>query len=145
MVRKLKLRIEGKVSLKMCTLIFSELFYRYMALQKLIEEDSYFSEVEMMKRNPLLYDQLIGQYLSEKEKKERDFTINENTTLVKILFESIDRKELESCRKQQQEEEGQVTDSDEESSNDEGPKGVKKIEQPSTSLWGEYESQSKKV
>ncbi|KAF7273619.1 hypothetical protein GWI33_013665 [Rhynchophorus ferrugineus] len=116
---------------------------RYMALQKLIEEQSYFSEVEMMKRNPLLYDQLVGQYLSEKERQERDFVNNENTTLVKILLESIDRDEMENCRKQQQEQEGQIMDSDEECSNDEDSKNIENNGCPTTSLWGEYETHSK--
>ncbi|KAJ8929411.1 hypothetical protein NQ314_017900 [Rhamnusium bicolor] len=42
---------------------------RYAALLQMVEDDTYFSEIEMMKRNPLLYEQLVGQYLTEEEKK----------------------------------------------------------------------------
>lgn len=37
---------------------------RYAALLKLVEEKKYFSEGEMKSRDPLLYEQLIGQYQS---------------------------------------------------------------------------------
>lgn len=58
----------------------------------MLKEDSYFSEIEMMKRNPLLYEQLVGQYLTEEEKRERDkFEMKDNTTFVKILMEGIER------------------------------------------------------
>lgn len=44
---------------------------RFEALKKLVSEGSYFSEYEMKKRNPLLYEQLIGKFLTEEEEKER--------------------------------------------------------------------------
>nr|CAD7401498.1 unnamed protein product [Timema poppensis] len=37
---------------------------RYEALKKLVNEGTYFSDEEMKKRNPLLYDRLVGCYLS---------------------------------------------------------------------------------
>lgn len=60
---------------------------RYKKLKELIDENSYFSENEMMKRNPLLYEQLIGKYLSDEEKKERDKISRQDSTFVKILME----------------------------------------------------------
>ncbi|XP_075152577.1 coiled-coil domain-containing protein 97 [Haematobia irritans] len=67
---------------------------RYVALQKLIEEGEYFSETEMMKRSPHLYHELIGQYLSEEEKKMRDSYDVRNTTFSGILMHSLEQKEI---------------------------------------------------
>lgn len=76
---------------------------RYQKLKLLIEENVYFSEIEMMKRNPLLYEQLIGQYLSEEEKNERNKIKGES--FVGILLEGIERDQAyEKCRKQKKEE-----------------------------------------
>jgi hypothetical protein len=36
-----------------------------------VKEGIYFSEKEMKQRNPLLYQQLVGQYLTEKEVEDR--------------------------------------------------------------------------
>lgn len=52
---------------------------RFEALKKLITEGSYFSEEEMRKRNPLLYEQLIGQFLTEEEKHDREYDTTEKT------------------------------------------------------------------
>lgn len=40
---------------------------RYAALKKLINEGSYFSETEMRRRNPLMYEHLVGRHLTEEE------------------------------------------------------------------------------
>lgn len=45
---------------------------RYECLQRLMKDSDYFSEEKMRKRSPLLYEEYIGQYLSEEEKFERD-------------------------------------------------------------------------
>lgn len=45
---------------------------RFQCLQRLMKDSDYFSEEKMRKRSPLLYEQYIGQYLSEEEKFERD-------------------------------------------------------------------------
>lgn len=44
---------------------------RFEALKRLENDGKYFSEFEMEKREPLLYHQLVGQYLSEGEKLQR--------------------------------------------------------------------------
>lgn len=41
---------------------------RYQALQHLIKEGNYFSDCQMQSRNPLLFDQMVGQYMTEEEK-----------------------------------------------------------------------------
>lgn len=86
---------------------------RYEALSRLKQESTYFSEVEMMKRNPLLYDQLVGQYLSEDEKRERDKVSTEEASFVRILMEGIERDESEAKRVKQAEEEEEGDDEDE--------------------------------
>lgn len=61
---------------------------RYEALKQLIKEDEYFSDIEMMKRNPVLYEELVGQYLTSEEKCERDkYKMDGGVTFVKILME----------------------------------------------------------
>ncbi|XP_066259427.1 coiled-coil domain-containing protein 97 [Euwallacea similis] len=119
---------------------------RYKALQKMVKEDCYFSELEMMKRNPLLYEQLVGQYLTKEEKRERDkYEMNADVSLVNILMEGIDRDNAERSRRlEQQKEDSQMEESD--SSDEERP--VEEISvslksaRPSTSRWGEFEEHS---
>ncbi|CAL8074604.1 unnamed protein product [Orchesella dallaii] len=41
---------------------------RYEALKRLVETTDYFSEEEMQRRNPILYDQLIGRYHTQEER-----------------------------------------------------------------------------
>lgn len=116
---------------------------RYEALQEMIKENSYFSEIEMMKRHPLLYEQLVGQYLTDEEKRERDkFEMKEDVTFVKILMEGIERDNAEYSRRiQQQNEDSQLDDTD--SSDEERPVDEisvsTKSARPSTSRWGEFE------
>ncbi|KZC09883.1 Coiled-coil domain-containing protein 97, partial [Dufourea novaeangliae] len=90
---------------------------RYQALKSLIEQGEYFSESEMMKRNPLLYDHLVGQYMTEEDKKRRDNIDTKNITFVNLLMENIERDAVKQKQKLQEEEEQSVmeeTESDEE-------------------------------
>lgn len=76
---------------------------RYAAMQKLIEDNEYFTEVEMMNRQPLLYEQLIGKYLSENEKKARDR--EENASVSNAFFGVLDRNDkIEKQERQLQDE-----------------------------------------
>lgn len=91
---------------------------RFEALKSLVDKGQYFSETEMMKRNPLLYEHLIGRYLTEDEKKARDNIDTENITFVNLLMESIDRNIVRNFKQDQQDAENDVEeecDSDEES------------------------------
>jgi hypothetical protein len=61
---------------------------------KMIEEDnSYFSEDEMIRRDPDLYEEIVGQYLSTAEKQARRNFDPRNSSLVEILYESIDKQD----------------------------------------------------
>lgn len=102
---------------------------RYEALKTLIEKGEYFSECEMMKRNPLLYEHLVGQYLTEEEKKARDSIDTHNANYVDVLMETIERDKLQKHLRSQQKEEDSVreeNDSDDDDSNndDDGKKSV---------------------
>lgn len=68
---------------------------RYAAMQKLIADGEYFSEQEMMKRQPELYQELVGQYLSTSEKKQRDSYDVRNTTFSGILMHDLEKKQLD--------------------------------------------------
>lgn len=97
---------------------------RYAALKQLVHEGNYFSETEMMQREPLLYDQLVGQYLTEQEKKVRDAAGAKNDSLVAILFNGMDKENAESLKKEQESEEKQqdeLDDDDEDIYNKEKP------------------------
>ncbi|XP_067624596.1 coiled-coil domain-containing protein 97 [Eurosta solidaginis] len=72
---------------------------RYAAMQKLIIEGEYFSEQEMMKRAPELYQELVGQYLSEAEKKQRDTYDVKNTTFSGILMHTMEQQQLQDVLK----------------------------------------------
>lgn len=90
---------------------------RYAALQKLIEEGEYFSEQEMMKRCPELYQELVGQHLSKEEKKMRDSYDVKNTTFSGILMHNMEQKELsEIMEKVEKKMENECDDSNETSS-----------------------------
>ncbi|XP_015604561.1 coiled-coil domain-containing protein 97 [Cephus cinctus] len=86
---------------------------RYQALKLLIEDGDYFSETEMMKRNPLLYEQLVGQYLTEDQKKARDNIDTTNVTFVSLLMEGIDKDGLRNLKKAQEDAEDNVVEENE--------------------------------
>lgn len=124
---------------------------RYAALKRLVEKGSYFSENEMMKRNPLLYEQLVGQYLSTKEKRLRDrLDYTDTNSLVGMLMNGIEKEQMEAKRRIQEleedTEEGDTSDSDVDSHK--CPSGVTKIstgeEEPVHSLWGEFHEKDNK-
>lgn len=74
---------------------------RYKALQKLQDESDYFSEKEMMFRNPLLYEQLIGQYLTDDEIRERDGVDNENLTFLNMILDTVDYNKMRETKNEQ--------------------------------------------
>ncbi|BFF95524.1 coiled-coil domain-containing protein 97 [Drosophila madeirensis] len=81
---------------------------RYQALQQLLQKGEYFGEHEMMQRAPELYQELVGQYLTEKEKKARDSYDVRNTSFSGILMHTLEKKQrdelLEGTQQPSQEE-----------------------------------------
>lgn len=112
---------------------------RYAALKQLVHEGNYFSETEMMLREPLLYDQLVGQYMTEQEKKARDAVGTKNDSLVAILFSGMDKENAESLKKEQECEENQQDEPDE----DEDSYKEKPPESPgfSRAQWGNFDEE----
>lgn len=92
---------------------------RYEALRTLIEKGDYFSECEMMKRNPLLYEHLVGQYLTEEEKKARDTIDTQSANYVDILMETVERSKLQKRLRSQQKEEDEVREENDSDDDDE--------------------------
>lgn len=70
-------------------------------MTQLIEEGSYFSETEMKSRNPLLYENLVGQYLTPEEKENNDRVDTSNITFVNLLLHQIDKDNEESFKQEQ--------------------------------------------
>lgn len=65
----------------------------------------YFTEDEMKKRNPLLYERLIGRYLTEEEKAVKDRVDMSNCSLSKIILEHLDLNRERDLKKKQRDEE----------------------------------------
>lgn len=95
---------------------------RYQALQELVEQGEYFSEEEMKWRDPLLFDQMIGQYIGESEKEEKEEAEIDRTDLrfSTILLKHMDlqaSKQYYDALKEREEE--QLEESDDDSSEEE--------------------------
>ncbi|XP_017775746.1 PREDICTED: coiled-coil domain-containing protein 97 [Nicrophorus vespilloides] len=103
---------------------------RFEALKLLIKGEMYFSDSEMMKRNPLLYDQLIGKYLTDEEIRNRDRASGQST-LVGILMEGIERDNARDMKQLQAEAEDDAME-EEDSSDDEEVIAAK----ATSSKWG---------
>lgn len=90
---------------------------RYAALQHLLDQNEYFSEMEMMRREPYLYDQLVGQYLTANERNQRDAMNVDGPEFSNVLLHGIDMKNIECLRKQQLLDETNAEEVDGEDSN----------------------------
>lgn len=108
---------------------------RYEVMKKMISEHVYFTESEMMSREPLLYDQLVGKYLSEKERQERDKSTGEaNPTFVNVLLDGIEKTRVSNLLKTQFDDEEAMVE--EEDSDEEIPNTSHEYT-PGFSQWGE--------
>lgn len=97
---------------------------RYQYLQHLMEASNYFSEDEMRNRNPLLFEEYIGQYLTQEEKDELDMGDRSDLTLSGIILKKMEidvRRELHS--RQQENESSCLEESDSEDSEMESETG----------------------
>lgn len=104
---------------------------RFAAMQQLIDNKEYFSEIEMMRREPLLYEHLIGQYLTVNERVQRDASNSDGPEFSNVLLHGIDMKNIAELRAQQQTaEEDVAVDDDDSSSNDVEKKSTEMIDSP---------------
>ncbi|XP_030039058.1 coiled-coil domain-containing protein 97 [Manduca sexta] len=110
---------------------------RYNALQKFANETDYFSEKQMMYRNPLLYEQLVGQYLTNEEIKHRDGVGNVNISLLNLVLETVDHNFMREKKNKQMIEEGSLqatinTSESENNTNEHTPDRKK--------MWGDFDT-----
>ncbi|KAJ8721502.1 hypothetical protein PYW07_002277 [Mythimna separata] len=95
----------------------------------------------MMYRNPLLYEQLVGQYLSDEEIKERDGVDNENLTFLSMILETVDRNDMREMKNEQMLQEDlesmklTATEDDSKSSNNDHTDNFKNKKQ-----WGDFDT-----
>lgn len=87
---------------------------RYAALQRMCKDSTgYFSEKEMMSRQPYLYDQLIGQYMTDSEKRLRDcIDEDEDAGFSNVLLKTISSDHINELRKEQEAAESDESESD---------------------------------
>lgn len=114
---------------------------RYEAMKKMIKDGSYFGEVEMMIREPFLYEQLVGQYLTVNERHARD-RLQEDAPFSQVLLAGIEKDQIEELRKKQESELLMVDDDDtqeavqfNENKDDQFPSVPSSFKQQ----WGEFE------
>lgn len=110
---------------------------RYKALQKLQQDTDYFSDKQMMLRNPLLYEQLIGQYLTDEEIRERDAIDCDNLTFLTMILDTVDRNEMrEKQNRQMHMEDEEISD---ELLQKEGHVQSEKETKIKAKLWGDFD------
>ncbi|KAM8824823.1 coiled-coil domain-containing protein 97 isoform 2-T2 [Synchiropus picturatus] len=97
--------------------------HRYAALRALQREGHYFSEEQMRKREPLLYEHYIGQYLTDEEVLERsqEAMLDGGAGaggctggLASLLLNSYDERLIQDRLQQEQEREDEVEEEEEE-------------------------------
>uniref|UniRef100_K7F555 Coiled-coil domain containing 97 n=1 Tax=Pelodiscus sinensis TaxID=13735 RepID=K7F555_PELSI len=97
---------------------------RYAALQQLIKGGEYFSDEQMRAREPLLYEQYIGQYLSEEELLALGSQAQAGPcSLSGVLMDSYQEQVLQLRLHIQQEQEHACMEEEEEEDDDEGQCG----------------------
>ncbi|XP_070703730.1 coiled-coil domain-containing protein 97 [Pempheris klunzingeri] len=101
---------------------------RYAALRVLQKEGQYFSEEQMRMREPLLYEQYIGQYLTDEEMLERSLEAQLDDTggapagatggLAHLLLDSYQERLIQNRLQEQQEREEGAREEDEDEEDD---------------------------
>merc|ERR1712096_326641 len=95
---------------------------RYAAMQKMLNgNDDHFSETAMKARNPLLHEQLVGRFMTEEEKEEKERPDMSNCSLTNIILEHMDlNKERDDKKrlKEEEDEDEEEFDTDEDESDD---------------------------
>ncbi|KAM6427565.1 coiled-coil domain-containing protein 97 [Liasis olivaceus] len=90
---------------------------RYAALQQLIRGGEYFSDEQMRGRDPLLYEQYIGQYLSDEELQALgNCKLEASCSLSGVLLDSYQEQVIQQRLQVQQEQEEACKEEEEEDS-----------------------------
>merc|ERR1719350_1497216 len=101
---------------------------RYAMLQRMLAASHpHFSESAMRERNPLLYQQLVGKFMTAEEKAADEAVDMTNCSLSKIILEHMDiNKERDDRKREEKEEQEEEFDSEEEADGDD--KNVARLE-----------------
>ena len=100
---------------------------RLKAFSELSANTDYFTEEAMQERNPLLYEQTIGQYLSEDEIEQRlaDSSKRSDCTLSSLILTNMNRKMVtDKLRRQIEAEECQIEEEDDDDDEEEEEKEI---------------------
>lgn len=92
---------------------------RFEYLQQEMERGDYFNDREMRRRNPLLYERYIGQYLSDEDRKELNLEVSSEVGLSAQLMDQLDRLRTAELLARQQDAEEMQEEEEEEDSEDE--------------------------
>ncbi|XP_027226150.1 coiled-coil domain-containing protein 97 [Penaeus vannamei] len=92
---------------------------RYGAMQRLRKSGDYFSEKEMERRNPLLYDHLIGKHMTAEERKEKYTVEKYEASFSSVLLHHIDARDKKDFKKRQEEEEDDMFEEEEDEDEEE--------------------------
>ena len=98
---------------------------RLKAVSELTANTDYFSEEVMQERNPLLYEQTIGQYLGEDEIEQRlaDSSKRSDCTLSSLILTNMSRKMVtDKLKRQIEAEECQIEEEEDEEQDEEEEK-----------------------
>lgn len=116
---------------------------RYAAMLKMLQKDEYFSLIEMRSREPLLYEQYVGQYETPEEKRAHLRPNSETDTLVEVLLKSIDNRHADEQEEQQRKEEerlrSDINDEDDDSTRESSSEYCRP---PQQQQWGNLEDEN---
>lgn len=107
---------------------------RFAAMQELDTGGEYFSEDEMKRREPLLYEQMVGQYLTEEEQKQKmeEGVDRSDLKLSTILMKHMDDMQEKTLYKHQKDREECQEEESEESSSEEEDAEIDETENEET-------------
>lgn len=120
---------------------------RLEAMRRLAHGSEYFTDEEMKKRNPLLYEQLVRKYMSSEERMADSAPDTDNKTFSSIILDQMERDEVDKLMKTQKVEEendeDEASDMDLEERLDDSSDSDASLDRYG-GTWGEIEPQLKK-
>lgn len=100
---------------------------RYECLQRLMKDTDYFSDENMRKRSPLLYEEYIGQYLTAEEKLDRDRAeMGNDLCLSEMIMNRQEREMNDWLLEYQRDQEASLEEEEEEESDSESDSSIDK-------------------
>jgi hypothetical protein len=97
---------------------------RYVHLEQLMSGSDYFSEEEMQRREPLLFEHYIGQFLSDEEKLQMQDDNKSEMKLSSMILKNMEVNQREKLLEEQRDkEQDQLEESDDSSDEEDTDKG----------------------